>query len=79
MELNPGSFYRPKDCKVGKWLAWGSCARPWGTQCGTGTHTRSRTIAQQATAGGAQCPKGPQLKNVEMCDTGTKCAEAPHR
>jgi len=75
LALNPGSYYVPKDCKLSAWSAYSACTRPYGTQCGTGTKTRSRTVLVKKTAGGASCPGGdsPQLKEVTLCDTGTVC------
>lgn len=42
----------PINCEVTGWGSYGACSKT----CGSGVHTRSRSISRQAGFGGAQCP-----------------------
>ena len=52
----------PVDCAVSAWSAWSACSKP----CGTGAQTRSRSVTQLPSGGGAACPG---LSATQMCNT----------
>lgn len=52
----------PVDCEVTNWTNWDTCTK----ECGTGKHTRTRTIKTQPAHGGGQCPP---LSETENCNT----------
>ena len=53
----------PVDCVVTAFAEWSSCTKT----CGTGFHTRKRTVSTASSAGGAECPL---LEDVRPCATG---------
>ena len=55
----------PGSCVVSSWGEWGACS----AYCGGGTQTRSRSVAQQPTNGGAGCPT---LSDSRACND-NKC------
>lgn len=62
----------PLNCTVSQWGAWTDCSRT----CGTGNHARTRSITQQRTDGGSQCPSTSEEGPCEQypcpipCSTG---------
>jgi cysteine-rich repeat protein len=53
---------RGRPCTVNEWNAFGACTR----QCGGGTMTRARTVWQQPSLGGRECP---HLEEARSCNT----------
>jgi hypothetical protein len=54
------------DCRLSDWSAWSACDVP-PTQCGNGTRSRTRTIAQPASGTGQPCPGAAGLMQTEVC------------
>ena len=48
------------DCKVSPWSKWGDCSQT----CGTGTHSRTRTVLVLGSNGMVMCPP---LKETQSC------------
>jgi len=52
----------PVDCKMSEWGAFDTCT----TTCGSGSHTRTRSIARATVFGGKQCPS---MTEIRPCET----------
>jgi hypothetical protein len=67
----------PVNCVWGPWSSWGQCS----STCGSGTQTQKRSIAVQASYGGAPC-QGPSIQtvacaNLPACVTPVNCVYGP--
>jgi len=56
----------PIDCQLTEWTDWSEC----GVTCGTGQHTRERSLISEAQMGGSPCDGS--LRLLKSCDMG-KC------
>jgi hypothetical protein len=61
----------PVDCLVNAWTAYGPCSKT----CGTGSQTRTRTIARAAQNGGVICPPLSEFQdcNPDACPPPVNC------
>jgi len=53
----------PVDCSMSDWAQWSGCD----VSCASGVRTRSRSIIQQAEAGGLACPTPEELSEQLYC------------
>jgi hypothetical protein len=59
----------PVHCTVSEWGSWGDCSRT----CGTGTHTRTRSIVTDAANEGRVCPILSQEDQCEVFPCPVNC------
>jgi len=59
----------PVHCQVSSWSAWSDCSR----SCGTGTHTRTRSVTTHSAHSGRTCPILSQEDQCEVFPCPVNC------